>query len=55
MEKTYALVINGVVSNLISWDGVSEFNAEGELVEVTNDLWVEIGYLYTGGLFSKPT
>jgi len=49
MSHKYAIVKDGVVQNLVEWDGVSEFNVDGELIEASHDAW--IGGAYTDGAF----
>jgi hypothetical protein len=50
--KHYAIVVDGVVVNTVVWDGVSEYNPEGLLVDLTG---VEpepgIGWDYVDGVF----
>jgi hypothetical protein len=57
MIKTYALIQDGKVVNVIVWDGLSEFNSLADLVELTNN--AGIGWNYVDGKFSdnrpKPT
>jgi len=45
----YAIVKDGIVQNIILWDGESEFNVDGELIEATYDAW--IGGVYDDGSF----
>jgi hypothetical protein len=49
MSHKYAIVKDNVVQNLVEWDGVSEFNVDGELIEASHDAW--IGGSYTDGAF----
>lgn len=51
--KNYALVKNGKVENVISWDGVSEYDpgVEYTIIE-TKD--AAIGWSYDGSKFSPP-
>ena len=49
MSHKYAIVKDGIVQNLIQWDGASEFNVDGQLIEATHDAW--IGGAYTDGAF----
>jgi len=49
MSHKYAVIKDGVVQNLVEWDGVSEFNVDGELIEASHDAW--IGGAYTDGAF----
>ena len=49
MSHKYAIVKDNVVQNLVEWDGVSEFNVDGKLIEASHDAW--IGGAYTDGAF----
>jgi hypothetical protein len=49
MSHKYAVIKDNVVQNLVEWDGVSEFNVDGELIEASHDAW--IGGSYTDGAF----
>ena len=44
-----AIINNGIVDNIIEWDGSSEFNAEGVLVEADANAY--IGGVYSDGAF----
>jgi len=47
----YAVVKNGVVENVVVWDGVTEFSvADSELVEATSD--ARIGGSWDGNVFT---
>jgi len=46
----YAIVKDSNVKNIIEWDGVSEFNVDGELIQV--DANAKIGGLWDGNVFS---
>jgi len=48
MSHKYAIVKDGIVQNLIQWDG-GEYQADGQLIEATHDAW--IGGAYTDGAF----
>ena len=48
MSHKYAVVKDGIVQNLIQWDG-GEYQADGELIEATHDAW--IGGAYIDGAF----
>jgi hypothetical protein len=50
MIKTYALIEDGKVVNVIVWDGESELNSSVELVELTNN--AGIGWDYVNGKFA---
>ena len=52
----YAVVKNGVVDNMIVWDGVREFSIpDSELIEATSD--ARIGESWDGNVFTfvEPT
>ena len=48
MSHKYAVVKDGIVKNLIQWDG-GEYHADGQLIEATHDAY--IGGAYTDGAF----
>jgi hypothetical protein len=53
---SYAVVKNGVVENIVIWDGVAEFSLpDSELIEVTET--AHIGGSWDGNVFSfvEPT
>ena len=52
----YAVVKNGVVENMVVWDGVTEFSVvDSELIEATED--ARIGGSWDGNVFTfvEPT
>ena len=52
----YAVVKNGVIENVVVWDGVTEFSvANSELIEATSD--ARIGGSWDGNVFTfvEPT
>jgi hypothetical protein len=50
--KHYAIVLHGVVVNTVVWDGVTEYNPEGLLVDLTGtDPEPGIGWDYDGKKF----
>lgn len=53
----YALTDNnGVVTNLIEWDGVEPYTPQQGLTIIpVNDHQVDIGYTYVDGEFQAPT
>ena len=57
-DSTYAIVENGVVTNLIVWDGDTDTWSPPEgstAVLVPTGGFVDIEYLYDGTAFSAPT
>lgn len=50
----YAQVINGVVVNVVLWDGATEYTVDGELILLGDDSPVSIGWLYDGSTFTDP-
>lgn len=53
MDNIYAVVENGLVINVVVWDGKSEWNPEsGEAVPCQPQ--VGIGWLYASSQFSQP-
>ena len=45
----YAIINSGIVDNIVEWDGVSEYNVDGVLVE--SDANAYIGGVYSDGAF----
>lgn len=53
MTKNYAVIENGIVSNIAVWDGKTEWAPVGvEIAPVVDG--VQIGWLYKGGAFTPP-
>ncbi|EMO4762579.1 TPA: hypothetical protein ACQZF0_000426 [Escherichia coli] len=51
----YALVKNGIVENMIEWDGVTEYvPGEGFEVIMADNQVVQIGYKFDGKKFISP-
>jgi len=48
----YAIVKDSLVTNIIEWDGVSHYNADGDLVQADENAW--IGGEYNGSFVAKP-
>jgi hypothetical protein len=48
----YAIVKDSLVTNLVEWDGVSEYTVDGELVEADTNAW--IGGEYNGSFVARP-
>jgi hypothetical protein len=53
-SKIYAELVGNKVVNVILWDGVTEFNPELKLIEVTDGV-VGVGCIYEKGKFIDPT
>jgi hypothetical protein len=49
----YALIENGIVKNIIIWNGVSEYARSNELIQITDQI-CDIGYSYVDGNFIAP-
>ena len=45
----YAIIKSGIVKNIIEWDGTSEYQTDGVLVEADANAW--IGGVYADGAF----
>tara|TARA_B100001142_G_scaffold17129_1_gene15899 strand:- start:6015 stop:6296 length:282 start_codon:yes stop_codon:yes gene_type:complete len=45
----YAIIKSGIVENIIEWDGTSEYQTDGVLVETDANAW--IGGVYADGAF----
>lgn len=51
----YALVKNGIVENMIEWDGITEYvPGEGYELIHTDNQEVMIGYIFDGNKFNSP-
>ena len=48
----YAIVKDSLVTNIVEWDGVSEYQADGELVQADANAW--IGGTYNGSFVARP-
>ena len=45
----YAIIKSGIVENIVEWDGTSDYNVDGVLVEADANAY--IGGVYTDGAF----
>jgi hypothetical protein len=52
--KRYAIIENGFVSNVIVWDGVSEFPGSDKLIDLSDTPEVGPGYQFDGTKFTAP-
>jgi len=48
----YAIVKDNLVTNIVEWDGVSEYTVDGELVQATDVAYV--GGAYNGSFVARP-
>ena len=48
----YAIVKDSLVTNLVEWDGSSEYQVDGELVQATDVAYV--GGEYNGSFVARP-
>ncbi len=48
----YAIVKNSLVTNIVEWDGSSEYTVDGELVEADANAY--IGGEYNGSFVARP-
>tara|TARA_Y100000310_G_scaffold280899_1_gene300962 strand:- start:820 stop:1092 length:273 start_codon:yes stop_codon:yes gene_type:complete len=48
----YAIVKDSLVTNMVEWDGVSEYTVDGELVEADANAY--IGGEYNGSFVARP-
>jgi len=48
----YAIVKDSLVTNIVEWDGESEYNADGELIQADANAW--IGGEYNGSFVARP-
>ena len=52
MSKKYAVIENGIVNNIIIWDGESEYACSFEKVELNEETkYAKIGDAYVNGVF----
>jgi hypothetical protein len=53
---TYAIVENGVVTNIVEWDGMTPWTppAGSSAVAVQDGAYVGIGSTYANGVFGEP-
>lgn len=49
----WAIIENGVVTNVVSWDGTGDIFEGLEIIQLQDDL-VGIGWLYSDGKFTNP-
>ena len=49
---SYAIVKDSLVTNIVEWDGVSEYIVDGELVQADANAW--IGGEYNGSFVARP-
>ena len=54
MIKRYALVKDGVVENLVSWNGEGELFFEFVTVKLNDDSVASVGWSYDGTTFIAP-
>ncbi len=53
MNNSYAVVINGIVDNIVVWDGENDWRpSEGEVVPISGS--ASIGWSYSNGTFTHP-
>jgi hypothetical protein len=48
----YAIVKNSLVTNMVEWDGSSEYQADGELIQADANAY--IGGTYNGSFVARP-
>ena len=48
----YAIVKDSLVTNIIEWDGSSEYAVDGELIQADANAWV--GGEYNGSFVARP-
>ena len=49
---SYAIVKDSLVTNIVEWDGISEYIVDGELVQADANAW--IGGTYNGSFVARP-
>ena len=50
----YAIIVDGVVVNVIVWDGDAPFTADGSLVLIPDDVPAGIDWTWDGSNFTAP-
>jgi hypothetical protein len=48
----YAIVKDSLVTNIVEWDGSSEYTVDGELIQADKNAW--IGGEYNGSFVAQP-
>ena len=48
----YAIIKNSLVTNIVEWDGVSEYQVDGDLILADDNAY--IGGEYNGSFVSRP-
>jgi len=48
----FAIVKSSLVTNIVEWDGESEYNPDGELIQADANAW--IGGEYNGSFVARP-
>ena len=48
----YAIVKDSLVTNIVEWDGESEYQVDGELIQADENAW--IGGEYNGSFVARP-
>lgn len=53
---TYAIVENGVIANVIVWDGVAPFTppSGAAVVQIPDGTYTGVGATYSNGVFGAP-
>jgi hypothetical protein len=54
MNKRQAQIVNSQVINVIIWDGDTNLDLEGELIELEEGSPVGVGYTYDGVSYTPP-
>jgi hypothetical protein len=52
--KNYAVIKNNIVVNIIVWDSITEYLVDGELVELKDEDFVDIGFIKNDMGFVNP-
>ena len=48
----YAIVKDSLVTNIVEWDGESEYHADGELIQADENAWIRGEY--NGSFVARP-
>lgn len=56
MNKRYAIVEDGVVTNIVLWDGIAEWKHPGQAIDASakENEFIGVGWTYDGEAFKAP-
>jgi hypothetical protein len=50
----YAVVVNGVVTNVALWDGQTDWAPDGEVILLADGISAGPKWTYSNGIFTEP-